>query len=88
MKEHLQDLALQIREARSNESHFEALAALVESECRAAGIDPAYRRELEEINEKEVAVYRQAKETGGSAWPEYEHFVSRFEKAVLAATPG
>jgi hypothetical protein len=87
MKEHLQKVAQQIREARSNESHFEHLVALVESECHLRDIDSTYRKELEGIKEKEAAVYRQAKEAGGSAWLEFEHFVSRFEKAVLAATP-
>ncbi|MDB5250873.1 MAG: hypothetical protein JWP27_42 [Flaviaesturariibacter sp.] len=79
-QQHFEETAAFIREHRSNELNFEKLAARLEEE-RRAGLDP----ELGPVMETEGAAYRQARETRASAWPEFERFVSAFEKAVLAA---
>lgn len=83
-KDHLEEVAAFIREHRSNESNFETLHKKLEEELQAAGSE-AYGRALAEAKEKPADEYRQAKTTGGTAWPEFEKFVAAFEKAVLEA---
>jgi hypothetical protein len=84
MENRFEEVMGAIKEVRSNEAHFEKLVALLQKECAAAG-NPEYRQKLEALSQKEATAYRQAKEKGGTAWPEYEHFVTGFEKAVLEA---
>ena len=82
-KTHFEELAAFIREHRSNESNFEKLYAKLEEEPSKGG-SPAYREALPSIKTK-AEEYQKAKETGGIAWPEFEKFVSEFEKAVMEA---
>lgn len=72
----------QIREYRSNEMNFEKIYGLLEKELDRS--DGAYRESLEEVKEKEVEVYRKSRESGGTAWPEFEKFVSAFERAMAS----
>ena len=83
-KSHLEEVAAFIREHRSNESNFEKLHQKLEEELSAD--DENYTTQLKEISEKNVEEYTKAKETGGTAWPEFEKFITAFERAVMEAT--
>ena len=82
MSDQIRDTLLFIRDNRGNEASFEDLYQKLLDELRDENSSSAYREKLEEIKEKQAEVYRQAKDTQGSAWPEFENFVSEFEKAV------
>ena len=84
-KAYLEELATFIREHRSNEENFEKLAARLETVTTNGNLPGDYQNKLQTIKEKELAVYSQAKETGGTAWPEFEKFVSEFEKTIMEA---
>ena len=75
----------QIREQRSSESNYAALLQLLDKTLAspATATDASYRDALQEVKEKYAAEYEKAKDTGGTAWPEFEKFVSQFEKALL-----
>lgn len=83
-KKHLEELTAFLRECRSNESNFETLHDKLEAETANKDLDEDYRLNLDAAKAKAEA-YRQAKETGGTAWPEFEKFVSDFERAVTEA---
>jgi hypothetical protein len=82
-KVQLEEVTAFIREHRSNESNFEKLYAKLEEQTRED--NKTYTSQLLEIKEKSAEEYRKAKETGGTAWPEFEKFVSEFEKTVIDA---
>jgi hypothetical protein len=82
-KTQLEEVAAFIREHRSNESNFEKLYAKLEEETGKD--DTNYTNQLQEIKEKGAEEYRKAKQTSGTAWPEFEKFVSEFEKTVVEA---
>ena len=82
-KEQLEEVSAFIREHRSNESNFEKLYAKLEEETKKE--DATYASQLKEISDKAAAEYRKAKENGGTAWPEFEKFVSEFERTVVDA---
>ena len=89
-KERLEQVLEFIREHRSNESNFGKLYAKLEEECAVAGSNQAgnentYLENLKAAKEKQADVYRQAKEQKGSAWPEFENFISEFETSVTEA---
>lgn len=76
-----------IRENRSSESNFETLQQTLQAAIQAAegSRNSSLATELKEVNEKYAAEYNKAKETGGSAWPEFEKFVTAFERALTNA---
>ena len=82
MSDQFRDTLLFICDNRGNEASFEDLYQKLLDELRDEESSSAYREKLEEIKEKQAEVYRQAKDIQGSAWPEFENFVSEFEKAV------
>lgn len=82
-KSHLENVAAFIREHRSNESNFKILQQKLEEETGAG--DENYASQLKEIKEKNIEEYTKARENGGTTWPEFEKFISAFEKAVLEA---
>jgi len=82
---HLEEVAAFIKEHRSNEAAFEKLYSRLNEESEMPGSDDAYKNNLLEVKEKSVEEYRKAKEINGTAWPEFEKFVTGFEKAVLQA---
>lgn len=86
-KQHLEELVRFIHEHRSNESNFKKLyEKLVEAEGVAQNNgSQTYAGTLREIKETYAAVYNQKREKGIGAWPEFENFVSHFEKAVTEA---
>lgn len=77
----------QIREHRSSESNFAALHQTLEAATKAAeeSNNATLAAELKEVNEKYAAEYQKAKETNGNAWPEFEKFVTQFERALTSA---
>jgi hypothetical protein len=81
------DFLQRIREQRSSESNFEGLYQTLVSATKAAedSNNTALAAELKEVNEKYAAEYQKVKETGGSAWPEFEKFVTQFERALTSA---
>jgi len=77
-----------IRQHRSNETNFETLVQKLDAEIAATqqnGGTGTYAESLQELKEKKAAEYRIAKEESGSAWPEFEKFVSEWEKAITAS---
>lgn len=80
-KKELEETAAFLRQHRSNESNFATLYARLEAEIGKAGGN--YKTLLQDVREKGAAEYRSAKESAGTAWPEFENFVSGFEKAVV-----
>ena len=82
-KEQLEDLAAFIREHRSSESNFEKIYAKLEEVTNDG--DTEFKAAVSEIKEKSVPTYGKAKESGGTAWPEFEKFVSEFEKTITEA---
>ena len=82
-KRQLEDLAAFIREHRSSESNFEKIYAKLEE--ANAGADDEVKASFSEIKEKAAPTYQKAKETGGTAWPEFEKFVSEVEKTITEA---
>ncbi len=82
---HLEKVTAFIREHRSNEGDFEKIYTRLTEESEMPGSDDAYKNNLLEVKEKAAEEYRKAKEINGTAWPEFEKFVTGFEKAVLQA---
>lgn len=82
---HLQKTIAFIREYRSNEGNFDRLYKKLEEEADSS-TDENYRNSLQEIKEKWAEEYRSQKESVNGAWPEFEKFVSEFEKTVLNAS--
>lgn len=79
-----------IRENRSSESNYTLLQQELEktiAAARQAG-SPVVTKELEDVKEKYAAEYEKAKEAGGTAWPEFEKFVTQFERALSQAKNG
>ena len=81
MKEHIEEVLQFIRQHRSNESNFAKIYAKLEAELSQKDGDAEYLASLRELKEKQAVTYKQAKKEGTSAWPEFENFVSGFEKA-------
>lgn len=84
LKTHLKEVEAFIRERRGNERSFEELYEKLKSEIENADAPQTYRTALEDA-EKKASEYKKAGETGGTAWPEFEKFVSEFEKSVAEA---
>jgi hypothetical protein len=76
-----------IRAQRSSESNFDTLYQTLEAAIKAAeeNNNSALAKELKEADETYAAEYKKAKESGGSAWPEFEKFVTQFERALTSA---
>jgi len=83
--ENLETTAAFIREHRGNEGNFEKLYNKLETEIQERRGAEKYVTLLQEIKEKTVPEYKKATETGGTAWPEFEKFVTEFERAVVNA---
>ena len=87
-QQHLEEVKAFIHEHRSNEGNFQKLHTKLEEECRWAegqeGLS-SYAETLSEVRDKTAEAYRQNREASGSAWPEFEKYVTGFEKAVTLA---
>ena len=84
-KKHLEEVLAYIRQHRGNEANFEALYTKLVEECDLNTAYVNYKKNLEDIKEKQAEAYRQTNKTNGTAWPEFENFVSEFERAITAA---
>lgn len=80
MDQHMKDVAAFLREHRSNESNFEKIYKRLQEEERQPGTDPDYKAALRDAKDR-AEEYQTAKQKG-VAYPEFEKFVSEFEKAV------
>ncbi len=85
MKEDMESVMNFIQQNRSNEVNFEKLYRKLEEEIGSNKRGNEYKESLNEVKEKLSKTYRKAKETSGSAWPEFEKFVTGFETAVADA---
>ncbi len=76
-----------VRENRSSESNFDRLLQELDEAIALAQNEnnPALAENLQEVKEKQVAAYQKAKESGGTAWPEFEKFVTQFERLLTSA---
>lgn len=76
-----------VRENRSSENNFSQLLQALEKATALAQQEgnTTFTEDLQEVKEKYVASYQKAKETGGTAWPEFEKFVTVFERALMSA---
>jgi hypothetical protein len=90
-KQQLEELAAFIRAHRSAESNFDILFQKLTEACNAEAAEGGeaaqngYLNLLQEARDKYAETYRQSKEKGTSAWPEFENFVTHFEKGVTGA---
>jgi len=88
-KKQLEELVQFIRAHRNSEGHFETLYNKRTEARQTAQVNGSagdrYATALEEAATTYADVYRKSKAEGGSAWPEFETFVSHFEKAVIKA---
>jgi hypothetical protein len=90
-KQQLESLSTFIRAHRGAENHFEALFQKLTEVCDAEQAEAGnaaqneYLHALLETKDKYAAAYRQGREKSGSAWPEFENFVTHFEKGVTGA---
>lgn len=79
-----------IRDNRSSESNYTLLQQELDktiAASRQAG-NPDVTKDLEDVKEKYAAEYEKSKEAGGTAWPEFEKFVTQFERALSQAKNG
>ena len=81
-KQRLEDLLSFIRQYRSNSANFEKIYAKLQEEIARTDGSKEYTDRLKEIDQKQVDEYKQAKETGTTAWPEFENFIAEFETAI------
>ena len=73
-----------IRDNRSSEANFDRLLEFLEKALASSQKNQhkALATDLQNVKEKYAAAYRQAKEAGGTAWPEFENFVTQFERSL------
>ena len=81
----LEELFTLIKEKRSKESSFEEIYKQLIAETTNSERKESYQQKLREIDNKSASTYKKARELTDAAWPEFENFVSEFEKAVMAA---
>ena len=87
-QDHYKEVMEFIRQHRSDESNFDKLYSKLEGEIQMDGDENTsdeYTKNVREIREKQAEEYRQKKEKTGTAWPEFEKFVTQFEKSLTEA---
>lgn len=82
-KTELEEIAAFIREHRSKEENFEKLLAKL-SETESVLANGTVEFDGASIRAK-ADEYQKAKELGGTAWPEFEKFVTEFERSITGA---
>lgn len=75
-----QQLLALLREHRGNEANFQQI-----NEAVTAGISGGLTP-LQEVQDKYAETYTKAREQGGSAWPEFERYVSELERCLIDST--
>ncbi|SHG08567.1 hypothetical protein SAMN05444008_117104 [Cnuella takakiae] len=73
-----------LREHRGNEANFQQINEQI-GQALQEEWDAVQRESLQEVQDKYAGAYTTAREQGGSAWPEFERYVSELEKCLLAA---
>ena len=83
-----EEIMQNIREHRSSESNYAAIQQELDKAITASqqASHSTLSNDLQEVKEKYASEYEKAKETGGSAWPEFEKFVTQFERALTNAS--
>jgi hypothetical protein len=84
-REHLQQTQDFIRQHRSNEANFSLLQTKLEEELTAAKPNKEYYEALLAVKEKQLAAYTEAQKNRDSAWPEFENFITSFERTIAGA---
>lgn len=76
-----------VREHRSSESHFPVILQQLEKALAQAQQHNhvSLANNLQNVKETYAAEYLKAKENGGTAWPEFEKFVTQFERSLTEA---
>lgn len=87
---HFDELKEFIKTQRSNEGNFETVHQKLSEEHAFAqqSAMTGYADSLQDILDKQVADYRSAQESAGTAWPEYEKLVTAWERAIAAVGNG
>lgn len=87
-KAQLEEFLLFIKERRSDESNFNELYSrleeLIQSVSSNGNENADFLNQLKEAKEKQAETYKQVKENSGTAWPEYEKFITQLEKSTTA----
>ena len=88
-KSQLESFLAFIKDRRSDESNFEEINRKLETILQTTQGDQqegtTFIDNLTDIKEKQAEEYKKAKEVGGTAWPEYEKFVSQLERSITEA---
>ena len=84
-KHHLEELLAFIRQHRSNDANIDKLRAKLNEEIEASAHHHEYVQALRDIKEKQIEEFHQSRKEGSTTWPEYEKFVSAFERAITEA---
>jgi hypothetical protein len=83
----LEEIQQTIRNNRSSESNFSLLVAELDKAIAASESSGQSNlaTDLKEVKEKYAPIYLEAKESSGTAWPEFENFVTQFERCLTEA---
>lgn len=76
-----------VKENRSSEEHFNRLLQALEKATAQAQQqnNTTLAGDLQKVKDTYATAYEKTKETGGTAWPEFERFVTEFERALVNA---
>ncbi len=73
-----------LRDKRGAEGNFDELVASLQKAIEhAESVNSPQTDGLKEIMSRQVPKYKAAKENGGTTWPEFEQFVSAWEKLLI-----
>lgn len=73
-----------LREHRGNEANFQQINEQI-GKALQEEVYAGQRELLQAVQDKYADAYTTAREQGGSAWPEFERYVSELEKCLVAA---
>ena len=81
----LQHITDAIRENRSNEGKFDLLCQYLQEAIAMAEKqnNQLLHNNLLEVQDKYAIEYMKAREERDSAWPEFEKFISQFERSIM-----
>lgn len=86
-KEQLEDFLQFIRDRRSDEGYFGELSNKLDEVIATINSSGAGNADfvelLREVKEKQGDAFKQAKENGGTAWPEFENYITQLERATV-----
>lgn len=73
-----------LREYRSSEGNFETIHTTLTEAINNAqhNNNTTLAEDLKEVDEKYASEYKNARQISGSAWPEFEKFVTQFERTL------